>query len=85
MARAIGSIIWSSLTGGTRILAKLYMSMRRGRGLVKKGSKAFYRSLIEYGIPEDFAREITGSYARPGMEMLKLRNIIKMVQDISED
>jgi len=85
MGRAIGSIIWASLTGGTKILAKMYMSIRRGRGIVKKGSKAFYSSLIEYGLPHDFAHEITVSYASPGMEMLKLRNIIRMVQELSDE
>ncbi len=85
MARAIGSIIWTSLTGGTKMLAKMYMMLRRGRSIVKKGSRTFYRSLIEYGLPEDFAEEIVYSYASPGLEMLKIRNIIKMVQEISDD
>ncbi len=85
MARAIGSIIWTSFTGGTKMLTKLYMSVRRGRGIVKKGSRAFHSSLIEYGIPRDLADEITSSYASPGIEMLKIRNLIKMVRELSED
>lgn len=85
MARAIGSIIWTSFTSGTKMLAKLYLSLRRSRGTVKKGSKAFYSSLVEYGIPKEFAQEITGSYASPGMEMLKIGNIIKMVQELSDE
>ena len=85
MARAIGSIIWTSLTGGTKTLAKMYMSLRRGRSIVKKGSKTFYSSLIENGLPQDFAQEIVYSYASPGLEMLKIRNIIKLVQELSDE
>lgn len=85
MARAIGSIIWTSFTSGTKMLTKLYLTLRRGRRIVKRGSQAFYESLVEYGIPQEFAQQITGSYAGPGLEMLRIRRIISMVRELGVD
>ena len=84
-ARAIGSIIWTSITGGTKILTKLLLVLRRSRGQVKKSAKTFYNTMLEYGVPRDVALDVTSSYASPGLEMLKVRNIIKMVREMSDD
>ncbi len=83
--RAIGSIIWTSITGGTKILTKLLLVLRRSRGQVKKSAKTFYKTMLNDGIPKDVALDITSSYATPGLEMLKVRNIIKMVRELSDD
>jgi len=84
-ARSIGSIVWTATTGGTKLLAKMYMAVRRARGNVKKSARTFYKTMLEYGLPEDVAKNITVSYAEPGLELLKIRNIIKMVRDMSDD
>ncbi len=85
MARSIGSIIWTSFTGGTKLLAKLYMSLRKSRGMVKKSARTFYSRMLEDGISKEVAMNITSSYASPGLELLKIRNFIKMVRELSPD
>jgi hypothetical protein len=52
---------------------------------VKKSAKTFYRTMLEYGVPREVALDVTSSYANPGLEMLKVRNIIKMVREMSDD
>ena len=84
-ARAIGSIVWTATTGGTKLFAKLYMAVRRARGEVKKGARTFYSTMLEYGLPKDTAKEIAVSYAGPGLEMLKIRNLIKMANELRDE
>ncbi|MFW9848716.1 MAG: hypothetical protein ACFFF4_06225 [Candidatus Thorarchaeota archaeon] len=84
-ARAIGSIIWTSLTGGTIILTKLLWVLRKSRGQVKKSAKIFYQAMLRDGIPREVALDITSSYATPGLEILKVRNLIKMVRELSDE
>ncbi|MHA2423827.1 MAG: hypothetical protein ACXAEF_03510 [Candidatus Thorarchaeota archaeon] len=84
MARSIGSIIWTSISGGTKIIAKLYLALRRSRGQVKKSAKTFYNTMLNDGIPREIALDITSSYANPGLELLKIRNIVKMVRELSD-
>jgi hypothetical protein len=83
MARSIGSIIWVLMTSGTKGFTKLYFSLRSSKGIVKKGARSFYSSLLSAGIPEDAARIITSAYSKPGIEMLKIRNIMKMVSGLT--
>lgn len=85
MARSIGSIIWVSMTRGTKLFAKLYFSLRGCRQIVKKGAQSFHNSLLSAGIPEEAARSMTTAYVKPGSEMLKIRNIIKMVSGLSSE
>ncbi|MHA1577025.1 MAG: hypothetical protein ACTSU3_06660 [Candidatus Thorarchaeota archaeon] len=81
-AREISSIIWTAMTGGTKLAVKSLLAIRRGKGQVKKASKLFYGSLIQSGIPKEQALQIAKSYASPGWEMLKLRNLIRMARGI---
>ncbi len=83
MARNIGSIIWVSVTRGTKLFAKLYFSLRGCRQTVKNGAQSFHSSLLRAGIPEEAARSMTTAYVKPGSEILKIRNIIKMVSGLS--
>ncbi|MDF1541464.1 MAG: hypothetical protein P1Q69_21375 [Candidatus Thorarchaeota archaeon] len=83
-ARAIGSIVWTATSGGTKLIAKLFMAARRARGEVKKSARTFYKTMLEYGIPEDAAKNITIAYAEPGLEILKIRNLIKMANEMSD-
>ena len=85
IARSIGSIIWTSFTGVTKLLAKLYLSLRKTRGMVKKSARTFYSSMLEEGIPKEVALNITSSYASPGLELLKIRNIIRMVSELRHE
>jgi hypothetical protein len=83
MARDIGSIIWVSMTRGIRLFAKLYFSIRNCRGMVKKGTRSFYYTLLNAGIPEEAARNMAAAYSKPEMEMLKIRSIMKMVSGLT--
>jgi len=83
-ARAIGSIVLTSIGGGSRLLAKTWWAVRKGRGEVKKSARIFYNALRDTGIPDEDAREITVAYALPAYEALKIRNLIKMAMEMSE-
>jgi hypothetical protein len=77
-ARSIASIIATSMGGGSKLLAKTWWSLRKGRGEVKKGAKTFYNTLVECGIPREEAKEIAIAYARPAWEILSVRSLIKL-------
>jgi hypothetical protein len=77
-ARSIASIIATSMGGGSKLLAKTWWSIRKGRGEVKKGAKEFYRTLVKHGIPSEEAKEITVAYAKPAWELLSITNLIRM-------
>jgi len=83
-ARSIGSIILTGLGGGSKLLAKLWWSLRKGRRAVKESARIFYKTLRDAGIPEDDAREITVAYAQPAYEILRIRNLIKMAMEIGD-
>ncbi len=82
--RSIGSIILTSMGGGTKLLAKTWWAVRKGRKEVKKASEEFYKTLRGAGIAEDIAKDITLAYAGPAWEMLKVTNLIKIAMDMSE-
>jgi len=80
-ARSIASIIATSMGGGSKLLAKTWWSIRKGRGMVKNGAREFYKTLVKSGIPREEAREITIAYAKPAWELLSVRNLIRMAMD----
>ena len=55
-----------------------------GKGQVKKGSRQFYKILIESGIPKENALAIAKAYATPGYEMLSIRNLIRMAREMDK-
>lgn len=77
-ARSIASIIATSMGGGSKILAKTWWAIRKGRGEVKNSSKIFYNTLLKSGIPREEARQITIAYAEPALELLSVRNLIRI-------
>ncbi|MCK5265785.1 MAG: hypothetical protein KAR03_09275 [Candidatus Thorarchaeota archaeon] len=77
-ARSIASIVATSMGSGSKLLAKTWWSLRKGRGEVKKAAKTFYNTLISHGIPREEARQITIAYAKPAWEILSVRNLIRM-------
>ena len=81
-ARSIASIITTSMGGGSKLLAKTWWSIRKGRGIVKKGAREFYRTLVKEGIPSEEAKEITVAFAKPAWELLSVRNLIKMAMEM---
>ncbi|MFW9907872.1 MAG: hypothetical protein ACFFEF_04795 [Candidatus Thorarchaeota archaeon] len=85
VARSIGSIMFTSMKDGTKLLIKLLLVLRKSRRTVKRSSKQFYRTLRDSGIPEDFAREMTYAYTAPGLQMLKMGSLLKIVQELSEE
>jgi hypothetical protein len=84
-ARSIASITGTAIGGGSKILVKLWWSLRKGRGEVKKGAKTFYKTLREFGIPEDEAKEIAIAYAKPAWDVLTIRGIMQLVRLMDED
>lgn len=83
-ARSITSIILTSMSGGSKILAKTWWAIRKGRGEVKKSARTFYNELVASGIPREEAKEITVAYAKPGWEVLSVRNLIRMAIEMDE-
>jgi hypothetical protein len=81
-ARSIASIIATSMGGGSKLLAKTWWSIRKGRGIVKNGAREFYRTLVKSGIPREDAKEITIAFAKPAWELLSVRNLIKMAMEM---
>ncbi|GAH44472.1 MAG: hypothetical protein ACTSPR_01735 [Candidatus Thorarchaeota archaeon] len=83
-AQAIASITWTAVTGGTKVAVRMLMSIRRAKGQVKKGSKKFYRTLVDSGIPKDDAYQISKAFSTPAMELLSIRNIVNMAREMGE-
>jgi len=83
-ARAIASITWTAVTGGTKVAVRMLMSVRRAREQVKKGSKKFYETLVDAGFPKDEAHQISEAFASPAMELLSLRNMVNMAREMGE-
>lgn len=73
------------MSGGTKLLAKTWWSIRKGRKEVKKSAQEFYQVLRDIGIPEEDAKEITLAYARPAWEMLSVTNLVKMAMEMSDN
>jgi len=84
-ARSITSIILTSMGGGSKILAKTWWAIKKGRGEVKKSASTFYNELVESGIPREDAKEITVAYAKPAWELLSVRNLIRMAIEMDEN
>ena len=82
-ARSIASITGTALGSGSKLLVKVWWSLRKGRAEVKKG--AFYKTLREHGFPEEDAKEIAIAYAKPAYEVLTIRGIFRMVREMDED
>ncbi|MGY5871341.1 MAG: hypothetical protein RTV72_03760 [Candidatus Thorarchaeota archaeon] len=80
-ARSIASIIATSMGGGSKLLAKTWWSIRKGRGEVKKAARTFYNTLVKSGIPKEDAKEIALAYAKPAWELLSIRNLIRMAME----
>lgn len=83
-AREIASLVWVATSGGTKLAVKTLLSIRRGKGQVKKGSRLFYKTLIKSGIPKEDALAIAKSYATPGFKMLSIRNLIRMAREMDK-
>lgn len=81
-ARSIASITGTAIGGGSKLLVKVWWSLRRGRGLVKKGAKEFYNTLVKAGIPSEDAKEIALAYAQPAWEILSIRGIFRMIREV---
>jgi len=84
-ARSIASITGTAIGGGSKLLFKVWWSLRKGRNEVKKGAKTFYTTLREYGIPPERAKEIAIAYAKPAWELLTVRGVFRMVRELDED
>ena len=80
-ARPIASIIATSMGGGYKLLAKTWWSLRKGRGEVKKAARTFYKTLLDAGIPKEDAKEIAMAYAKPALEILSVRNLVRMAME----
>lgn len=84
-ARSIASITGTAIGSGSKILFKVWRSLRKGRSEVKKAAKTFYRTLREHGIPEEEAKHLAIAYAEPAWEILSLRGIFRMIRELDEN
>ncbi len=83
--RSIASITGIAIGSGSKLLFKTWWSLRKGKAEVKKGAKVFYQTLRQNGIPQEEARQITISFAKPAWEILSIRGIFRMVRELDED
>ena len=79
------SITGTAIGSGSKLLFKIWRELRKGKSEVKKGAKQFYKTLREYGIPQEDARQIAVAFAKPAYEILSIRGIMRMVRVIDED
>jgi len=84
-ARSIVSITGTSIGSGSKLLFKVWWSLRKGRAEVKKGAKVFYKTLRGTGIPPEEAKEIAIAFAKPAWEVLSIRGVFRMVRSLDED
>ncbi|MFW9794297.1 MAG: hypothetical protein ACFFEE_08345 [Candidatus Thorarchaeota archaeon] len=83
-ARSIASITGTAIGSGSKLLVKVWWSLRRGKGQVKKGAKTFYNALVKAGIPREDAKEITLAYAQPAWELLSIRGVFRLIRELDE-
>ncbi|MFX1560348.1 MAG: hypothetical protein ACFFBL_07155 [Promethearchaeota archaeon] len=84
-ARSIASITATSIGGGSKLLFKLWWTLRKEKSEVKKGAKMFYKTLRKDGIPAGDAKQIAIAYAQPAWEILSIRGIMRMIRDLDEN
>ena len=76
-------IVLSALSGGTALMTRTYVVMRRGRKQVKTAAKTLFNGLVGTGVPERLAQDIADIYAAQGLQLLSIRSLIRMAQDLS--
>ena len=64
--REVASIIWTAISGSVKIVAGLLGAYVNARWKVRRSKKAFHKSLVKHGLPEDYARELAATYAAAG-------------------
>ncbi|MFW9805374.1 MAG: hypothetical protein ACFFFK_01435 [Candidatus Thorarchaeota archaeon] len=82
--RSIASITATSIGNGSKLLFKIWRTLRKGKSEVKKGAEEFYKTLREYGVPAEDAKEIAIAYAQPAWEILSIRGILRMIRELEE-
>jgi hypothetical protein len=82
--REVASIIWTAVSGSVKIVAGLLGAYVNARWRVRQSKKAFHRSLVKYGLPEDYARELATTYAAAGQDILSFRKMVSMIGQMRE-
>ncbi len=81
-ARSIVSITGTAIGSGSKLLVKVWLSLRKAKNQVKIGAKTFYNTLVKAGIPKEEAREIAIAYAKPAWEILSIGGIFRVIREI---
>ena len=84
-ARSIASITGTAIGGGSKLLFKIWRTLRKEKAEVKKGARTFYKTLVDNGIPKEDAREISIAYVKPAWEILSIRGVLKLMRDLDEN
>ncbi|MFX0053516.1 MAG: hypothetical protein ACFFAX_04665 [Promethearchaeota archaeon] len=82
--REIASIVWTAISGSVKIVAGLLGAYVNARWRVRQSKKAFHKSLVKHGLPEDYARELAATYAAAGQDILSIRKMVSMIGQIRE-
>ncbi|MFW9803817.1 MAG: hypothetical protein ACFFFC_14240 [Candidatus Thorarchaeota archaeon] len=82
--REVASIVWTAISGSVKIVAGLLGAYVNARWNVRRSKKAFHKSLVKHGLPEDYARELAATYAAAGQDILSIRNMVSMIGQIRE-
>ena len=77
--REVASIVWTAISGGVKILARLLGAYVNARWSVRSSKKAFQKSLVKHGIPADYAKDLASTYAAAGQDILSIRKMVGMI------
>ncbi|MFX0108455.1 MAG: hypothetical protein ACFE7R_09245 [Candidatus Hodarchaeota archaeon] len=82
--REVASIVWTAITGGTKILVKTIAAYLNARWSVRNAKKSFRKKLQESGFPKETAEELADTYASAGQNMLSIRNLFRILREMPD-
>jgi hypothetical protein len=77
--REVASIVWTAVSGGVKIMARLLGAYVNARWSVRSSKKTFQKSLVKHGLPVDYAKELASTYAAAGQDILSIRKMVGMI------
>jgi hypothetical protein len=83
--REVASIVWTAISGSTKLLAKTTASVLSGKMRVRSAKSTFKKRLKKYGLPEEMVENLADLYALPGKQMLSITYLIGLLRQIQRE
>ncbi|NHJ13164.1 MAG: hypothetical protein EAX95_05770 [Candidatus Thorarchaeota archaeon] len=83
--REVASIVWTAISGSTKLLAKTTASVLSGKMRVRSAKSTFKKRLKTYGLPVEMVEDLAVLYALPGKQMLSIRYLIGLLRQIRDE